>query len=87
MRVKMLYILMNSVQMVETPQFDTSLISESWIKQTSFKRRDKSVERYGYDIFRNDRTGGVAVYVNSHLPTPVLHCSENSRTERLNHLE
>lgn len=68
--------------MVETSQFDTSLISESWIKQTSFKRREKSIELYGYDIFRNDRTGGVAVYVNSHLPTPVLHCSENSRTRQ-----
>lgn len=68
--------------MVETSQFVTSLISESWIKQTSFKRRDKNVELYGYDIFRNDRTGGVAVYVNSHFPTPALHCSENSRTRQ-----
>lgn len=66
--------------MVETSQFHTILIYESWIKQTSFKRRDMSIELYGYDIFRNDRTGGVAVHVNSHLPTPVLHCSENSRT-------
>lgn len=67
----------------QSPQFDIILISETWLKTHI---SDKSVDLFGYNIFRNDRTGkgggGVAAYVKSHLPTIVIHSSDNSRLGR-----
>lgn len=67
----------------QSSDVDIVLVSESWLKPNL---NDKSIELFGYNIYRNDRLhrggGGVAVYVKSHFQSVLLFSSDTTRAAR-----